>query len=158
MAKGNKIVISANPDPARFRECIVSGTPKPGTVMQLKASTAFVGGRPTYEARSLTAGSKGANAVLLPNTLEGQLSTTAYADGARGFLYFPQAGDELNMLLEDVSGTADTVAIGDRFGVNNNGKLKRDSSYTSTPYQAIEALSALTADALVACVYNGDNA
>ena len=48
MAKGNEIIVSSEPR-GRFEECIVSGTPKPGTVIDIKPTVAAVSGRFTYE-------------------------------------------------------------------------------------------------------------
>ena len=152
MAKGQDILLSTNPY-GKFEECIISGTPYPGMCMELVPNTTPIGGRQTFRARSQTAGAKGPVAVLLPDRDGGKTSTTQYASGDRGFLYWPVAGDELNMLLGDVAGTADKVTEGDLFGINNNGKLIANNSYTSTPFAARESLPALTADTLVYCQY-----
>ena len=159
MAKGNEILLSADPG-GKFEDIIISGTPKPGQILELKTATAAQGGRFTYQVSSRTAGAKGPNPVLLNDKLQGRLSTTAYADGERARIYWPQAGDELNCLLGDVAGTGDAVAIGDKFGVDNAGKIKANASYTSTPFQALEVIAAggITADALVFVKYLGDQA
>ena len=62
--------------------------------------------------------------VLLPDFLQGKTYDTAYADSARIFLYCPLPGEELNMWLENQSGTADDFVIGDKLIVDDGtGKL-----------------------------------
>lgn len=155
--KGTEIVLDAEPR-GHFEECIVYGTPKPGTVMELKAA-ALASGRATYQAATRTTGGKGAVAVLCADHLQGKGHSDAYVSGTRGFLYWPIAGEELNMLVADVSGTADDVAIGDLFGVETvTGKLKANSSYASTPFQAMEVITDPIADYWLFCKYLGNNA
>ncbi len=158
MARGTEIIVSSEPR-GRFTEGIISGTPKPGTIMELLAATAPVGGRFTWRASTRSTGAKGAIAVLLPDNLQGKLATDAYVTLTRGFLYFPVAGEELNLLVADVAGTADDVAIGALFGVETTtGKLKADSSYGSAPFQALEAITDPAADYLLWCMYLGNQA
>ena len=77
MAKGNEIIVSANPE-AKFLEGIIDGTPKPGTIKQIKSGVEPVEGRFTWEAFNRTAdGDRGIIAVLCPDSLQGQLATTA---------------------------------------------------------------------------------
>lgn len=156
--KGQKIILSAEPRGV-FMEGTITDASYPGMCMEIVPSTTFVGGRPSFRARSAAAGAKGPIFVLLPDTQGGQLATTVYTANTHGFLYAPAMGEELNMLVGDVAGTGDTIAQGDLFGVNNDGKLKANSSYTSAPFQAMEAItSALTADKLVWMIYHGNNA
>ena len=123
--KGNEILISAEPN-GRFLEGLVYGTPKPGTVMQVKAATEPVNGRHTWQVYDPDAdGNQRLIAVLLPDVLQGQIYSDAYASGDRCFLYCPLPGDELNMLVADVdTGTSDSFAIGALFIVDDGtGKL-----------------------------------
>ena len=158
MAKGNEIIVSAEPG-GRFLEGIVSGTPKPGTVMQLKAATEPVNGRHTWEVFNGAADAERTLiAVLLPDSLQGDIATAAYVDGERCFLYVPIAGEELNMLVANIAGTSDTFAIGDRLIVDDGtGKLiATTGSPESEPFIVLETkATALTADALVHCMYTG---
>lgn len=169
MAKGTRIILSAQPKGV-FDECTISGTPKPGTFMMIVAATALTNGRPTMKARDLTAGAVGSVAILLEDDLQGFVGVgaansdstsggvtvtggpapgTAYVAGTRGRVYWPLAGEEFNLILGDVAGTGDTVAIGDLFGINNDGKLKANSSYDSPCFMAMEALTALTGDTML---------
>lgn len=165
MSLGNGIVLTT-PMRGRFEECIISGTPKPGTVMEVK-NTAKIQGRFTYEPAGTTAasGSRGMSAdgdriptpILLADTLQGKLATDAYADGDRGFLYWPVNGDEINVLYQNQSGTADDVAIGDKLIVDDGtGKLLVSTgSVESEPFQALEVVTDPTADQLIHAVYCG---
>lgn len=148
--RGTKIIASADPK-GRFDEGIITDTSKPGTCMEMVPATALNGGRLSFRAVSRTAGSKGPICVLLEDDLQGKLATDAYVANTRGRLYWPLPGEEMNMLVEDVAGTGDTIAVGLLLGINNNGKLKRDSSYASLPFQTMEATTAPTADQLVLC-------
>lgn len=152
---GPGIIVSAEPQ-GRFEECIVSGTPKPGTVMEVKAATERVSGKWTYQAFSGSSGAKQEIAVLLPDHLQGKLATDAYVTLTRGFLYFPLPGELLNMLMADVAGTGDDHAIGDLLMVQTaTGKLIVDSSGASKPFKCMETVTDPTADALTLCMATG---
>lgn len=160
MARGNGIIVSSEPRGV-FKEGIVSGTPKPGTCMQLVAATEMIGGRFTWQAYDAAVdGDQRLVAVLLPDDLQGRLATDAYADGERCFLYCPAPGEELNMLVKDVSGTGEDFAIGDLFEIDDGtGKL---IDTTGTPesecFVCLETLAAtnqFAADHLVHCMFTG---
>ena len=151
--KGSKILLKG--DLERMIEGVISGTPKPGTIMQLQASTAEVGGRLTYEVYNPSAVTDPRQVlVLLEDSLQGKLYSDAYVSGTRGFLYPVRAGDELNMLTKDVSGTGDTHTIGDRLaGDPGTGKLVVvGTSANRAQFQAIETVAAPTADIWLACI------
>lgn len=164
MAKGNNIIVTANPMGV-FMECTVVGTPKPGTIMTPVPGTAPVNGRFSYEPAGTTAtvfmsadGDRIPIAVLLPDQLQGKIATDAYVTGTRGFLYFPEPGDEINVLfMDDGSGTSDDLAIGDLLIVDDGtGKLiKTTGSPQSEPFTCLEAVTDPTADQLVWAMYNG---
>lgn len=156
MAKGNEIIITAEPKGV-FLEGFISGTPKPGTVMQVKAATEPVGGQHTWEVFNQSGdGAEALIAVLLPQKWQGKIATDAYVTGDRGQLYCPAMGEDLNMLVANISGTSDAFAIGDRMMVDDTtGKLVADSSGDSVPFIVMETVAALTADALVWCKYTG---
>jgi hypothetical protein len=154
MAKGTEIIVSADTK-GTFLEGIVSGTPVPGTVMEIK-NVAPVQGRHTWQPWSKASGAIGLIAVLLADTEQGQLSTTAYVDGKRCFLYCPIGGEELNMSLNDVAGTADDVAIGALFGVEQTtGQMIANSSYAYPCFTAMEAITDPVADQPLWMTYNG---
>jgi hypothetical protein len=155
MARGNNIIVSSNPK-GIFREGIMATgqTPKPGTIMQVDASVALQSGTHTYTAYNRDADGNlpaGGLWVLLPDSLRGIDATTAYAAGDRCFLYEPKAGEELNLLFGNASGTADDIALGDVLMVNDgDGKVIET---TGTPEQevgvALEAIVDPTADQLI---------
>ena len=95
-------------------------------------------------------------AVLLPKHIEGGIATAAYVDGDRCYLYCPAPGEILNMLVANISGTADSFAIAARMMIDDTtGKLVADSSGASVPFIIVETSAALTADTLLACMYTG---
>src|SRR4051812_27733305 len=107
VAKGNEIIVTSNPK-GMFLEGIVSGTPKPGTMMEIKPSAGYAANRFTWQVfQPGTDGKKRLCVVLLPDQLQGKLATDAYVDGTRCFLYCPIPGEEMNILLADVAGTGD---------------------------------------------------
>lgn len=169
MSKGNSVILTSPPK-GNFQEGIITDTSIPGMVLEMKPTTLPVGGRMSYRARSAAAGSKGDILLLLNDGLQGKLAVgaaTAFGPGGAGdayvantrcFLYEPVMGEELNILIGSVAGTADDVAIGDLFGVNNDGKWKANSAYTSAPMKANEVITDPTADYMLWATYLGNNA
>lgn len=165
MAKGNRIIITAHPRGV-YEEIIVVGTPKPGVVMNKVGATTAIGGRYSYEPAGTTAasGSKGMSAdgdripinVLLSSADHvacppGRDATTAYVTGDRGAIYWPANGEELNMLYQNASGTADDLTVGDKLIVDDGtGKLLVSTgSPEDEPFESCEAVVDPTADQLV---------
>ncbi len=161
MARGNGIIVTANPRGIYMEGYIAAGqTPKPGTVMQPDPTVALVGGRHTYTAYNADADGgmpKGPLWVLLPNDLMGQPVTTAYAAGDRCYLYCPQAGEELNMILGDVAGTGDDHTAGEMLIVDDGtGKLiATTGTPESEPFILLETVTDPTADTLAWVQYTG---
>lgn len=158
MSRGNGIIVSAEPG-GRFDEGTISGALKPGTCLQIKASSGIDdNGRFTYEVYAPgTDGEQRQVIVLLPDDLSGKLATTAYADGDHCFVYEPANGDELNMLLKDISGTGDDHTIGETLMIDTGtGKLiATTGSPESEPFRLLETITDPTADQLVHCVFTG---
>ncbi len=131
---GSGVVLTNNPR-GNFLEGIISGTPKPGVVMQLQAGTAPVNGRNTWEVYNPSStGDPRLIAVLLPEHLQGKTIEDAYVSGTRGFLYCPLPGDELNMRFADNPGTGTSVilSVGTRLKVTKGtGELAQQSSSSS---------------------------
>lgn len=128
MARGNGIIVSANPQGIFKEGVIASGqTPKPGTVLQMDPTVALVGNCHTFKIYDrVSSGNRPAGAlwVLLPDSLQGKLNSDAYAAGDRAFLYCPQAGEELNMLLLDITGEDDDHTKGELLAIDDTtGKL-----------------------------------
>ena len=162
MAKGSKIVVTPDPMGRFFEGTLTSGqTPKPGTIMQIDTSVAIDGsGRFTWKVYA--PGSDGIRcglwAVLIEDDLQGRTETTAYVAGDRIRLYRPLPGDELNMILQDVSGTADDHAVGEQLIADTGtGKLiATTGSPESEPFMLLEAVTDPVADTLAWCVYTGE--
>jgi hypothetical protein len=78
-----------------------------------------------YEAFSETAdGDQALVLVLLPDALRGKTSRDAYVAEDHIFMYAPASGEELLMILKDVSGTGDTHAVGEKLIIDTGtGKL-----------------------------------
>lgn len=156
MASGNEIIVTGDPK-GKFLDGTISGTPKPGTQMQIKA-TAFVNGKPVWEVFNRAAdGSRGIVAILLPKDKVGRLATEAYADGDWGELYVPIAGEEMNILFQNQSGTGDDIAIGDYLICDDGtGKyIKTTGTPESEPFVALEAIVDPTADQLFHAMATG---
>lgn len=157
MARGNEIIVSADPQ-GKFLEGIISGTPKPGTLMQLKAGVAMKGGRFTWEAATPVGGDGKPSivAVLLADNLQGKTATDAYVTGTRCFLYCPIAGEDLNVLVGEGAGTANTFAVGDYLMLDaEDGILIPSSSPVSAPFIVLETETQVTGSTLVWCKYSG---
>lgn len=153
MALGNKIVVKSH-DNRPYLEGIIDGTDKPGTVMQIKAATEPISGRFTWENYDRGADGErpqGPLAILAENWKLGKDAETAYVDGEYCFLWVPQAGEELNVLVANIGGTSDSFAIGDLLIVDDGtGKMiATTGSPESEPFMVAETVAALTADALV---------
>ncbi len=157
MAKGNTILLTANPK-GNFLEGVISGTPKPGTIVGIKAATALQGGDPTWvEANPGSIGLKVMYAVLLEDIWTGRLQTDAYVDGARCRVYCPLPGDDLNLLVGEAAGTSNTFAIGDEFLIGAGvGKLVPN---TGSPQDALaicmEVITQSAKETLVFCRWMG---
>jgi len=157
MALGKNIIVSGEPK-GKNLDVIVDGTPKPGTLMTLKAATEPVSGMHTYEAFNRDAdGDLAEIAILLPDAEQGIDELTAFATGTVGKVYFPLMGETVNALVANLAGTADAFAIGDYLIVDNGtGKLiATTGSPQSEPFKVLETVAGLTADKLVHVMYTG---
>lgn len=164
MARGSKIIVSANPRGV-FMEGVIgaANTPKPGQCVQIQASTALVGGRHTfiaYDADGDGGRPKGPIYICLEDSLQGRDATTAYAAGDRAFLYTPMAGEELNLLIGDVAGTGtgSDFTKGDILTIDDTtGKFIKSmtTAVEIEPAQILETLTDITADQLAWCIWTG---
>ncbi len=158
MASNNAIILSGQPRGV-FKEGTISGSaPKPGILVQVKAAVEPVGGRFTYELFDGAAdGEQTTVLMLLADELQGKTVDQAYVDGDQIFMYVPHPGEEMQVLLENIAGTGDAFAIGDKLMVNKGtGKfVATTGSPESEPFIVLETLAALTADTLVRAEYTG---
>ncbi len=161
MARGNEIVVTADPK-GQFVEGIIGAglTPKPGTIMQLQPATALVGGRHTWElynADAVGGRPKGPWIVLMNDYLQGKTPSDAYTAGARAFGYIPLPGDELNLLVANIAGTADDHTKGEMLIVDDTtGLLIATTGSPETEVaMLLETITDPTADTLAWCQWTG---
>lgn len=157
MAKGNEIVLSGNPKGV-FLEGTIDDTSKPGTIMQIKAGVAPVGGRHTWIAAAPgTDGEPAIIAILCADNFQGKLITDAYVAGTRCFMYCPIAGEEVNVLLGEVAGTGNTFTVGDGFILNATGGWLVPNTGTpgSVPFICLEPAVQVVASTLTWCMFTG---
>lgn len=158
--KGTEFVLTSPPRGV-VEECIVSGTPFPGTCMEIVPATSPQGGRFTYRVVSRANGAKGPVVVLAPDRLQGGLMTTQYVTNTRGFLYWPIAGEELNMRLRETvgTGTAGEENIGDLLAIESGtGELMAGGALASQPFMLMEHLGVASTDQPVWTKYLGNQA
>lgn len=169
MAKGNVIICSSGFAPkGTFQSCIISGTPSPGTIMEVVPSTEPVGNVFTYRAATRNDGAIGGNPILLEDSLQGKLPTDAYVSGTQGRMYWPAAGEFFNMLLRGQSGTGTSLNtnIGQRLEVDGaTGMLQGigtggpTGTHASAPFVLMEHLGVLpSGNNLVYVQYLGNGA
>lgn len=156
-AADGTIILTPNPK-GTFINGIVSGTPKPGTCLQITPGTAKVGNKLTWRVPTLAAdGERALTAILVEDNLQGKLVTDAFVDGDECTLYVPAVGEEINVLFNNVAGTGDDVAVGDKLIVDTGtGKFNvTTGSPESEPFVATESVTDPTADTLVAAIFTG---
>lgn len=158
----NTVVVTQEPRGRFLSGYIASGeTPKPGTVVQIKASTEPVNGLFTFEIANMTADGyplRGPMMVLVEDWNQGKTIDDAYAAGEMCMVYCPLPGDELLMIIGDVGGTADSHAIGEQLQVDDGtGELVAavGTDTTKDPFTLLETLAALTADTHSHVMFNG---
>lgn len=160
--RGNEIVLTS--PYGRKIEGIIDGTPKPGTIVQIKAATEPVNGRHTFEVYNRDADGnrpQGPLYLLDIDHLQGKTYSDAYVDGDRCFAWALLPGDEVNVLCANLtgtgSGTDDAFAIGDILMPDDGtGKMvKTTGSVEIEPFCVLETVATITEDTWVHCVYTG---
>lgn len=159
MARGNEIIVTSEPG-GMFDEGLVKAaqTFYPGMVVLRDASVALVGGRFTYKIYDETAdGDQPTGAFwVVTNLLQamlGKLCSDSIAAGDRVMVYAPRPGEELNLLLKDISGTGDDHTKGEKLMVDTGtGKLIATTGTPETEIaQLLETITDPVADTLVWC-------
>jgi hypothetical protein len=124
-------------------------------------ATAPVIGRFSWQAYAPYGGVDGQKstitALLLPDYNQGMGPTTQYANGSRGYLYFPLPGDQYNALVSSVpvAGTADNHVIGDIMAIQwGTGVLERDVALAKNKdvCQLLETINAIAVNTLMWCM------
>lgn len=156
-ARGSTTIITSDPR-GNMLSGYISGTPKPGTCLEIQTPF-YRGGKHLWRAyQPGTDGERRLVAVLCEDELQGKLISDAYVDGTfASRIYCPLPGDELNMLLLDVAGTADDHAAGETLIIDTGtGKLiATTGSPESEPFRLLEATTDPAADFLAPCMFTG---
>lgn len=162
MARGNCIIINGTEPKGRFMEGYIAAgeTPKPGMILQIQSATALKSGRHTFEIYNADQDGgrpKGPFYVLCEDAYQGKTVDDAYAAGDRAFLYTPLPGDELNLLLLNIAGTADDHTKGEMLIVDDTtGKMIATTGSPETEVaQLLETVTDPVADTLAWCLWTG---
>jgi hypothetical protein len=158
MARGAKIIVTADWKGLERQGYIADGSTVllPGTIWQRDASVALRHGEATY--KIYQPGADGENPlggywVLLENIYLGRPPTEAWAAGDFARFYSPRNGEELNLVVANLAGTADDHALGAKLMVDHTtGKLiATTGSPEDEVAELLEAIVDPTADTLAWC-------
>ena len=157
MSTHNTIVLSGSPQGRFLEGLIATGTaPVPGTMMMLEAGVEPIGGKHFWTPFTDADGATGLVAILLENYFRGLTKTDAYVAEEQCRLYCPIPGDELQVLLQNQSGTADSFAIGAKLMVDSStGKFLASVYNEAEPFIVAETIAAMTADTHCHCFFTG---
>ncbi len=157
--KGTSIIACSDPK-GKFLEGIISGTPKPGVRMQIVAATEPINGRLTWAVYvpvpGTDGGPGGAIAILTEDTLQGKTTDDAYVTATRCFMYCPAAGEEMNIRVGEVAGTANSYAIGDLLMSDaEDGIFVPNLGGQDVPFQVMETAALIAGSSLVLAMCTG---
>ena len=161
MARGNEIIVSANPRGRFIEGKLATGiTPKPGTILQIQATAIDTNGRFTFELFNADADGgrpKGPLCILDIDWGQGKTASDAYADSASVRCYVPIPGEEFNLLIANLSGTADDHAIGEMLIIDDTTGflIATTGSPETEPFQLLETITDPTVDTLAHVIYTG---
>lgn len=162
MSRGNSILVTSNPRGPYMEGVVASGqTIYPGTIVQFDISEGINGnGKFTWELYNADADGgrpKGPLIIVIEDRKQGKLMTDSYAAGDVIYGYVPLPGEEWNMLIGDVGGTADSHTIGEMLIIDDTtGELVATTGSPETEcFMLLETLAALTADTLAHVIYTG---
>ena len=117
------IVVTAHPQ-GKFLEGVITGTPLPGSIMQLSTGGSFLfqEGRFAWGSANLaTAGLPILINCLQEDDQQGFTSGTAYVAGTRFRSYVPLEGEEMNLLYGTGGGTSNSLTPGQLLMVQQAG-------------------------------------
>ncbi len=135
-----------------FLEGTISGTPKPGNSVEVKAATEFTNGRPTLQlAAPGTDGKAIMNAILLEDAEQGKTVDDAFVSGTRGRAYVPAPGEEMLVRCGETAGTGNSFTIGERLMTNATGGyyILASGTIEDTPFVCLETNPLVAANSLV---------
>lgn len=159
-ARGNRIILT--PDRGFWVEGIVNAgeTFYPGMGVQMDPSQALQGGRHVHKIYNADADGgrpKGPIIIVTEDIKQGKNTGDSYAAGERFQGFIPLPGCELNLLLENIAGTADDHAAGEILMLNDGtGKwIAATGSPETEPAMHLDTVTDPTADTLSWCVWTG---
>lgn len=164
MARGNETIVTANPRGVFEEGYVKTGqTFSPGMGVLRDASVALINGKHTYKLYDETADGDHPTGALwvvtnLLNALVGKTLSDTYAAGTRVSVYSPVAGEELNLLLKDIAGTADDHALGEKLVIDTGtGKWIATTGSPETEFaQLLEVVTDPAADTQAWCQWSGN--
>ncbi len=160
--RGSSIIVVSDPK-GQFEEGVVATgeTFYPGMVVQRDASVALKSGKHIYKYYNRAADGdmpEGSHWVVTERllALQGKIYSDSYAAGERVSLYSPRAGEEMNLLLLNISGTGDDHTAGEILMVNDgDGKLIATTGSPEVEVaQLLESVTDPTADTLAWCQWS----
>lgn len=142
---------------------IIVGTPKPGIVLQPVLGTALSNGMQSWEPYGTTGGTNDPAAdgnrriIAILNIVPGKTRDDAFVSGEVGEIIYPQMGDEFNLWVLDISGTADDIGIGQPMIVDDGtGKLVGTTgSPEAEPFLAMQSAVDPAADYVLHVKFTG---
>lgn len=161
MARGNGIIVSSEPKGHFVEGYVKTGeTFYPGMAVQIDADGTEVGNRFVYEIYNADADGgrpKGPIVIVLEDGLQGKTTSDSYAAGVKFFGYTPLPGDELNLLIANIAGTADDHAKGEMLIIDDTtGKfIATTGSPETEPAMLMETITDPTADTVAFCIWTG---
>lgn len=165
MSKGSKIIVGPGNDPhGRFWEGLIGTglTIKPGMACQIDVSESQSSGKwvmEYYNADASGGRPKGPLFVCTEHNLrlQGKTIEDSYVAGELASFYVPLPGDELNLLLLNIAGTADDHVVGEvLIPDDTTGKwIATASTPEIEPAMLLEAVTDPTADTLAHAIWTG---
>lgn len=165
--RGNEIIITSDPK-GQFQEALVKSgqTFKPGMIVQPDASVDEVGGVNTFKIYADSADgdhptggfwvvTNGLQALLGQGPLDSSGNPISITDRCQ--VYNPRAGEQLNLLIKNLSGTADDHTKGEKLMVDTGtGMLIATTGTPETECAMLmETITDPTADLLAYCIWSG---
>jgi hypothetical protein len=161
--RGNTTIVSTEPKGQYDEGYVKTGeTHYPGMIVQKDFSVALRGGRHTFKIYDRAAdGDQPAGAFWVVtdkvNRFQGKRMTDSIAAGERIEVYAPLSGDELNLLIANLAGTADDHSVGEILMVDDGtGKLIATTGSPETEVAVLkEAITDPVADTWAWCEWSG---
>lgn len=163
MARGNCIVVTHNAQGRHTEAYVASGeTHYPGMIVQIDPTVALKSGRHTAKIYNRDAdGDRPLGPFMVctekfNSSFLGKPLTEGYGAGERASYYIPEPGDELNLLLKNLAGTADDHTAGEILMVDDGTGLLIATTGTPETEVAVlkENVTDPTSDTLAWCEWS----